>query len=603
MNTPAFSTMQAMHNASTLLQAGKFAQARSVLDAILRSEPNMVEAHRLLAGALQALGDKAGAESALRTAIAINPRWAPAQVALGEQLAEDGRLGEAESALRQAFAQGNNYPRAALSLARLLLQTGRAQEAHDVIAPFAESANADTEMVVEYARALLVLKRHDPAIDACRRVVRALPASGIAELRLAAALTDARHFADAAKSAQRSLEKGVDLAQTWFIIGSAAMGEDRYEDAEAAFRAACKRDPNYVDAQRELAQIIWMRTANLDAATAQIDAQLQLLPNAQDLLTIKAKMYQSAGDDAGALALLAEAASDDAASPMLLLTASESAIKSDASQAIALARRALNKMPRDPLALGMLGNALLHAGRAQEAEQLALQTLTQRPDDQGFIALLASARRLRGDTSYREIHDYAGLVHGWIIDTPPGWPSLASYLADLATSLRRLHTLRTHPVRQSLRHGTQTTRNLLESDDAAIQAFFHAIDGPIHRHMAAIGHGNDPTRRRNTGRYKIHGIWSVQLHPNGYHTNHVHPEGWLSSACYIDLPPAIEHGHEGWLAFGEPGVATEPPLPPEHFVQPAPGLLALFPSHMWHGTLPFSGEATRLTIAFDLVPG
>jgi hypothetical protein len=28
----------------------------------------------------------------------------------------------------------------------------------------------------------------------------------------------------------------------------------------------------------------------------------------------------------------------------------------------------------------------------------------------------------------------------------------------------------------------------------------------------------------------------------------------------------------------------------------------LFPSYMWHGTVPFGGDTTRLTIAFDIVP-
>jgi hypothetical protein len=28
----------------------------------------------------------------------------------------------------------------------------------------------------------------------------------------------------------------------------------------------------------------------------------------------------------------------------------------------------------------------------------------------------------------------------------------------------------------------------------------------------------------------------------------------------------------------------------------------LFPSYMWHGTVPFDGQAPRLTIAFDLQP-
>jgi hypothetical protein len=43
-------------------------------------------------------------------------------------------------------------------------------------------------------------------------------------------------------------------------------------------------------------------------------------------------------------------------------------------------------------------------------------------------------------------------------------------------------------------------------------------------------------------------------------------------------------------------------LQAEHWVQPKPGLLALFPSYMWHGTEPFGGTEPRLTIAFDLVP-
>ena len=33
------------------------------------------------------------------------------------------------------------------------------------------------------------------------------------------------------------------------------------------------------------------------------------------------------------------------------------------------------------------------------------------------------------------------------------------------------------------------------------------------------------------------------------------------------------------------------------------GKLVLFPSYFWHGTVPFTSENTRLTIAFDVVPG
>ncbi|MHB8447066.1 MAG: tetratricopeptide repeat protein [Rudaea sp.] len=592
-----------MRNAAGLLQAGQFRQARGVLETALRAEPHLVEARRLLAGAVLALGDRQGAESELRRAVAIDPRWAPAQVALGELLAENGNLAEAEAALRLGNANGGHYLRAALSLTRLLLQTARAQEAHDTIAAHARPPASAIDAVYEYARSLLALQRNEEAAAVFERVVAARPTDGLAAARLAGALAGANRFGEAWSWIQRAFALGVDQAEAWFIAGTAAMGEGRYDDARQAFRNACERSPEYADAQRELAQLIWMETGDLTAATTMLDAALDRYPATPELLALKAGLFLSAGDAAGALALLEPATVAVDVAPVLLLTASEAALKAGAPGAVAYAERALQAQPEATAAVGMLGNALLDAGRAQEAEELARRALQRRPDDQGHIALLTTAQRLRGDLGYQQVCDYAELVRTWTIDTPEGWTDLSAYLADLAASLRKLHTLRTHPVYQSLRHGTQTTRNLLRSDDPAIRAFLRAIDGPIRRHLQAIGTGSDPTRRRNNGRYRIHGIWSVQLAPNGYHTNHVHPEGWLSSACYIDIPPAVANGHEGWLKFGEPGFPTTPALEPERYVRPEPGLLALFPSHLWHGTVPFSGTGTRLTIAFDLVPG
>jgi hypothetical protein len=142
-----------------------------------------------------------------------------------------------------------------------------------------------------------------------------------------------------------------------------------------------------------------------------------------------------------------------------------------------------------------------------------------------------------------------------------------------------------------------------QSPEPAIRAFFEAVHGPIQRHIAALGPGEDPVRRRITGGYQFNGVWSVRLRPGGRHVDHIHPMGWLSSACYIALPEAVGIGHEGWIKFGEPSVTTPTPLPAEHFVRPEPGMLVLFPSYMWHGTVPFSGDSPRLTIAFDLLPG
>ncbi|MBI3439508.1 MAG: hypothetical protein HY054_12830, partial [Proteobacteria bacterium] len=39
----------------------------------------------------------------------------------------------------------------------------------------------------------------------------------------------------------------------------------------------------------------------------------------------------------------------------------------------------------------------------------------------------------------------------------------------------------------------------------------------------------------------------------------------------------------------------------EKVVQPQAGRLVLFPSYMWHGTIPFS-EGERMTAPIDVVP-
>ncbi|HSN70518.1 MAG TPA: putative 2OG-Fe(II) oxygenase, partial [Steroidobacteraceae bacterium] len=62
-----------------------------------------------------------------------------------------------------------------------------------------------------------------------------------------------------------------------------------------------------------------------------------------------------------------------------------------------------------------------------------------------------------------------------------------------------------------------------------------------------------------------------------------------------------ESAKSGWIKFGEAGKPT-PGAGPAWFVKPRVGRLVLFPSYMWHGTVPITGDSPRMTIAFDAVP-
>ena len=42
-----------------------------------------------------------------------------------------------------------------------------------------------------------------------------------------------------------------------------------------------------------------------------------------------------------------------------------------------------------------------------------------------------------------------------------------------------------------------------------------------------------PLFRRRSREFQYAGAWSTKLNDCGFHTNHFHPEGWISSAYYV----------------------------------------------------------------------
>ena len=132
------------------------------------------------------------------------------------------------------------------------------------------------------------------------------------------------------------------------------------------------------------------------------------------------------------------------------------------------------------------------------------------------------------------------------------------------------------------------------------------IDNAVKDYIANLPDDpNHPFLSRKDSHFDLAGSWSCRLHTSGYHSNHVHNEGWISSAYYVALPREVMEGSgdQGALKFGESKFGLGDRDRPEQFVSPSVGKLVLFPSYFWHGTVPFTSRSARLTIAFDVVPG
>jgi tetratricopeptide (TPR) repeat protein len=597
--------LEAMRRVSALLQAGNFRVAHDQLESIVATNPEFIEGLRLFAGTKQALGDPQAAEKLLRRALELDPNWTPTLATLGELLLSSGRGGEAEPLLRRAVAASAPYPRAALLLARYYNDLGEPGQALAVAAQLCISGKADAELAAQHIAALNSLGRQDEAVAGYRGLAAAAPDNLAMTHALAMALNAANQHEEAARVAQYALSRGNRSAALYNTYARSLIVEGALERAEAVLRDCVDLEPRLIEAQNNLAHLIWMRTGDLSQATAPLDRALQAFGNEDALWAAKAAILQGGGDAQSAYACLATRLSHPQSPPMLLVRAGLAALEFDSASALALAERALHALPNNAAARTLLVAAQLGVGDAGGALAHCETLLANAPDDQYLISLQTVAWRLLGDPRYEIFCDYKNLIFPVQLEAPPPWTDVAAFITDLRVSLNRLHDPNGHPLLfQSLRHGTETTQDLSRNPDPATQALFRSFGAPIREYLRRVGQGADPLRRRNRGAWRFNGSWSVRLRSAGHHRSHVHPRGWISSACYVELPDCMNNARtdEGALTFGRPSILTTPTLSTEHTVQPSVGMLVLFPSYFWHGTVPFESSQPRLTVAFDAVP-
>ncbi|MBI1391598.1 MAG: tetratricopeptide repeat protein [Alphaproteobacteria bacterium] len=446
--------------------------------------------------------------------------------------------------------------------------------------------------------------RHAEAVDLLHEVMRRAPPENVAVMHnYAAALGDAGRNEEAVDVLRGAFAKGLAAPESHLVFGRVLAATGAFEEAEAAFERILAIRPSDSQAHRELAQLAWMRTGDREAALRRIDAAVAAHPDDLGLATSRAQVFGQTGDPETQYRLLKDIADAHPGDPVAAQLASIAALDvGDLAAALDLGGRAARSRPDDAGAVNAHISALLAVGDAAGAAREAETMLGKMPLNQMFLAHLATAWRLLGDERYHVLYDYDAFVFAGSLEAPKGWASLDGYLSDLREGLEQAHKFVTHPFNQSVRHGSQAP-SIDGASHPALRAYKEAAAPVVRAYLARLAPGGDPLRRRTLASFRFYSLWSIKLPTNGFHVNHVHPQGWLSSACHVrPAAPDPENDKAGWLKFGEPGIKTAPALGPERYHRPEAGVLALFPSYMWHGTVPFGTGEPRLTIAADIVP-
>lgn len=519
--------------------------------------------------ALARLGRNEEAEPALRAALKGNRDFVPALFELGALLHRTGRLEEAEGNFRQVLKLSGRNPHADLALTAILVDAGRPAEAEAAARSgllAATEKRLKAQLYLQLAQALRRQRKDAEALDAL----------------------------DHAQTADASLP---GLAHH---RAETLQNLNRFDEALAILEKEIARTPADPGLQLDYNALLYQlgRTADFLKSYDRGPESRELLLGKAFLLA-REKRY---GEAHAIYERLRGRAPDDR-----LATIGAAQVMTSMGrhgEALALFESVLTRHA-DPKLFSLAAEPALLSNDPQKAAWLCEQGLAMAPDSGACLAMLSIASRMLGDGRDEMLNDYSRLVRSFDLEPPDGFADMASFNAELNASLDRLHPKSREVIDQSLRGGTQTPGHLFPAGLPLVSKLKQRIDEAVARYIAELQEDETHpflSRRRSDFRYS--GSWSSRLHDSGFHVNHFHPDGWISSCYYVSVPAAVEDetAMQGWIKFGQPAIDAPLENPIRRSIRPAAGRLVLFPSYTWHGTVPFKDKAARTTIAFDVVP-
>jgi tetratricopeptide (TPR) repeat protein len=447
----------------------------------------------------------------------------------------------------------------------------------------------------------------EAAVSAYKAALELAPDYHEARHNLGVALKVSGRPEEAIACYREVLKQQPNRAATQFNLGNALLDSGDVENAIEAYRAAISLRPEHLGAHKALNDLYWQQGRTDEYARSYEDA-IRRTPQSIELRQNHARQLELVGSIAQAERVLETAVRDLGEQPSfshrLAVTTGRRGMVEQAAEHFGAAIRmapAVELYRQDYVVLLVTSGNYDEAGAQLDAwERLA-------PDDQAIWAYRGLLWRITGDERTAWLNDYDRFVRPILLEPPASHGSLEGFLSDLAETLTALHPTAAHPLEQTLRGGTQTPGELLNKPAPIIQALKAQIEKAVLGYIAGLPDDpSHPLLRRKTDHFAFSGSWSVRLKSDGFHVNHVHPKGWISSACYIALPDSMKSAPDsdksGWIRFGQSPLDLGEQDVVAKWVRPEEGVLVLFPSYTWHGTEAFASDAVRMTVAFDAVP-
>jgi len=600
-------THRQLQQAMSFLQAGDLSSCELICQKILTSMPNQQDALHMLALIYKQKHQYDEAEKYFKASVKES-KQANFFLNFANFYAQTNRAELAEQNYEKAFQLNPSNMDVLYNWSLTLNLLGKYQSAIDTISKAIKLNNNQAQFYNVLGNGYKNIKQYEQAISAFNNVISRNPTDFFAWHNLGLTYRMTGKPEKAINCYNKVTSSGSNIPEFHFNLGCAYYDLGDLKQSEKSLQQAIKLRPNYVMAHEALNNLYWensqknefLKSYNLYMKDNQQPTEPMYFSHAAQLILSK---RLSEATEVLNRAIQIHGFKANFCHALATIYIKEGINQNDS---IELIQKAINIEPNSTRYRIDMANTLIRQGEYIEATKHLDYALDISPLNQEIWGYKGICWRLLKDERELWLNNYEKFVSIQKLIPPENYDNLEHFISELKIFLTKLHNSTQQPLDQSVMGGSQTSGNLLLNSAPIIQQLKTAITINARKYIDSLpSDPSHPFLSRVKAEFSISGCWSVLLKKKGFHTNHVHPEGWISGPTYISVPKSThvdDPKRSGWVHFGETSLqlGDREQKAIEHCPQEGEGVF--FPSYMWHGTNPTATDETRMTTPCDIQP-
>jgi tetratricopeptide (TPR) repeat protein len=544
-----------------LQKKGHIKKAIELYHKFINSFPNNSEAFHNLGNLLKSCGDYNSAEVYQRKAIKINPQYSEAYNNLASILITINKLEEAEKSIRQAIQISPNNATYHVNLGNILRSTGNLKEAEiftrKAIHIFPNYFLAHNNL----GSILMDLGKSKEAELSFRKAININPNYGISHLNLGSILRDLGKLKEAELSTRKAIELQTNLVEAYHNLGSILMDLGRLKEAEFFTLKAIQIKPDYASAYSNLGTILIDLGKRSEAITKWIKA-IELDPSLEKIVKQLAMHLSLEGKYKLAIKYLNQ-------------------YKSDSCQSLHL-------------------GCLLSMDKEKEFDQM-YNKLSKNNINNAEIGGIVEHANIIYTKKYNSpfCNDSIKYI---VVDKIKEDLLSEAHLNQMLNFIKNDKTIMRSQL--ILKQGVQTSGNLFSLDFPFIKAMREVLKLKIEQYKNKFKNCGQGFINNWPKNYELR-AWMIGMKNGGYLQPHNHEYGWITGSFYLHIPKLSkdQNPNAGCIAFSYQGPRY--PNKGKSFKITVKNIskrdICIFPSSLFHHTIPFKSDEERVCFVFDLI--